>query len=137
MTSDLSSSLRLVEVFRSQRLADCDPQTLVLSAVGIHSWTLMRDGDYVIYVAEDTLEAAKKHLSEAAHESLQRFVPPPAPAARASARVDRLDALRFGSRPDRLCGRLRRSATASTGWITARCAERFRKRASGGESSRR
>ena len=75
VTSDPGSSLRLVEVFRSPRLADCDPHTLVLSAVGIHSWTLMRDGDYVIFVTEDTLEPALKHLHEAAREAMH--VPPP------------------------------------------------------------
>jgi membrane associated rhomboid family serine protease len=80
VTSDLGSSLRLVEVYRSQRLADCDPQTLVLSAVGIHSWTLARDGDYVVYVAEDMLELARKHLSEAARESVH-VVAHPRPAA--------------------------------------------------------
>jgi rhomboid protease GluP len=81
VTSDPGPSLRLVEVFRSHRLADCDPQTLVLSAVGIHSWTLARDGEFVIFVPEDMFELARKHLTEAARESTQVIAPPrPIPA---------------------------------------------------------
>lgn len=81
MISDFGSSLRLVEVFRSQRVTDCDPQTLVLSAVGIHSWTLLRDGEYVIFVAEDNADIARRHLHEVARESVRPVAPPRSPAS--------------------------------------------------------
>jgi membrane associated rhomboid family serine protease len=81
VTSDPGPSLRLVEVFRSRRLADCDSQTLILSAVGIHSWTLGRDGEFAIFVPEEKFELALRHLSEAAREAIPPVARPrPAPA---------------------------------------------------------
>ena len=58
----------LVEVFRSLRMPECDQQTLILSAVGIHSWTVVRGGVFVVVVPEESAELARRHLSEAAQE---------------------------------------------------------------------
>ena len=49
MTSDPGPSLRLVEVFRSRRLADCDSQTLILSAVPT-VFTPFMDPDFVAFI---------------------------------------------------------------------------------------
>jgi rhomboid protease GluP len=68
----------LVEVFRSLRIQDCDQQTLILSAVGIHSWTVVRGGLFVVVVAEESAELALKHLSEVAQEAA---TPAPVPKA--------------------------------------------------------
>jgi membrane associated rhomboid family serine protease len=70
------ASLHLVEVFRSPRVAECDQQSLILAAVGIHSWTIFRDGIFVVLVTEDFYAAALRHITEAAREAA---VPPPAP----------------------------------------------------------
>lgn len=59
----------LVEVFRSLRMPDCDQQTLILSAVGIHSWTVVRGGVFVVVVAEESEALARHHLSEVAQEA--------------------------------------------------------------------
>ncbi|MFC4311352.1 rhomboid family intramembrane serine protease [Steroidobacter flavus] len=59
----------LVEVFRSLRMPDCDQQTLILSAVGIHSWTVVRGGMFVVVVPEDSAAMAVRHLTEVAQES--------------------------------------------------------------------
>lgn len=59
----------LVEVFRSLRMPDCDQQTLILSAVGIHSWTVVRGGLFVVVVPEESAALALRHLTEAAQES--------------------------------------------------------------------
>lgn len=59
----------LVEVYRSLRLPDCDQQTLVLSAVGIHSSTVVRGGMFVVVVPEESAELALKHLREVAQEA--------------------------------------------------------------------
>jgi membrane associated rhomboid family serine protease len=66
----------LVEVFRSLQMADCDQQTLILSAVGIHSWTVVRGGIFVVVVDEDSEALARRHLSEVAQEAA---TPAPAP----------------------------------------------------------
>jgi len=66
----------LVEVFRSLRMADCDQQTLILSAVGIHSWTVVRGGVFVVVVEEGSEALALRHLSEVAQEAA---VPLPVP----------------------------------------------------------
>lgn len=66
----------LVEVFRSLRLPDCDQQTLILSAVGIHSWTVVRGGVFVVVVAEESADSARRHLIEVAEEAA---VPVPVP----------------------------------------------------------
>ena len=65
----------LVEVFRSLRLADCDQQTLILSAVGIHSWTVVRGGVFVVVVAEESAALAQRHLNEVAKKRRQRRYP--------------------------------------------------------------
>lgn len=62
-------SPQLVEVYRSLRLQDCDQQTLVLSAVGIHSLTVVRGGLFVVVVAEESAELALRHLREVAQEA--------------------------------------------------------------------
>ncbi|WP_157994295.1 rhomboid family intramembrane serine protease [Peristeroidobacter agariperforans] len=59
----------LVEVFRSLRMPDCDQQTLILSAVGIHSWTVVRGGVFVVVVPEESAALAIRHLTEVAQES--------------------------------------------------------------------
>jgi len=66
----------LVEVYRSLRLQDCDQQTLVLSAVGIHSMTVVRGGLFAVVVPEESAELALKHLREVAQEAA---VPVPVP----------------------------------------------------------
>jgi membrane associated rhomboid family serine protease len=69
----------LVEVFRSLRLADCDQQTLILSAVGIHSWTVVRGGVFVVVVAEESAALALRHLNEAAQEAIAPVSVPKSP----------------------------------------------------------
>jgi rhomboid protease GluP len=69
---------QLVEVYRSLRLQDCDQQTLVLSAVGIHSTTLVSGWMFVIAVPEESAELALRHLREVAQEAA---VPAPEPKA--------------------------------------------------------
>lgn len=59
----------LVEVFRSLRMPECDQQSLVLSAVGIHSWTVVRGGVFVVVVEEGSEALARHHLSAVAHEA--------------------------------------------------------------------
>lgn len=59
----------LVEVYRSLRLQDCDQQTLVLSAVGIHSSTMVRGGLFIVVVPEESAELALQHLREVAQEA--------------------------------------------------------------------
>lgn len=59
----------LVEVFRSLRLPDCDQQMLILSAVGIHSWAVVRGGMFVVVVREESAAAARHHLSAVAQEA--------------------------------------------------------------------
>lgn len=68
----------LVEVFRSLRLPDCDQQTLILSAVGIHSWTVVSGGMFTVVVPEQSAALAIKHLQEVAQEAA---VPAPIPKA--------------------------------------------------------
>src|SRR5687768_12596257 len=69
---------QLVEVYRSLRLQDCDQQTLVLSAVGIHSMTVVRDGLFAVVVSEESAQLALRHLREVAQEAA---VPVPEPKA--------------------------------------------------------
>jgi rhomboid protease GluP len=59
----------LVEVYRSLRMPDCDQQTLILSAVGIHSWTVVRGGIFVVMVPEESAELAQHHLAAVAQEA--------------------------------------------------------------------
>lgn len=59
----------LVEVYRSLRMPECDQQTLILSAVGIHSWTVVRGGMFVVVVAEESADLARHHLIAAAQEA--------------------------------------------------------------------
>lgn len=66
----------LVEVFRSLRMPDCDQQTLILAAVGIHSWTVVRGGMFVVVVPEEAAAQAVRHLTEVAQEAK---VPAPVP----------------------------------------------------------
>lgn len=66
----------LVEVFRSLRMPECDQQTLILSAVGIHSWTVVRGGVFVVVVPEESAALAVRHLREVAQEAA---VPAPIP----------------------------------------------------------
>src|SRR5688500_2352801 len=71
----------LVEIFFSYRLAECEQHILTLSAVGIHSWTKVRDGGFAVLVGEDSLAAAQKNLREVAEETLAAQAQPPAPVA--------------------------------------------------------
>lgn len=66
----------LVEVFRSLRMPECDQQTLILSAVGIHSWTVVRGGVFVVVVPEESAALAVRHLREVAQEAA---IPAPQP----------------------------------------------------------
>ena len=66
----------LVEVYRSLRLQDCDQQILILSAVGIHSWTVVRGGQFAVVVPEESAAVALQHLREVAQEAA---VPAPEP----------------------------------------------------------
>lgn len=68
MTPDAAPP-NLVEVFRSLRMPDCDQQTLILSAVGIHSWTVVRGGMFVVVVPEESAAQAVRHLTEVAQEA--------------------------------------------------------------------
>lgn len=72
----------LVEVFRSLRMPDCDQQTLVLSAVGIHSWTVVRGGVFVVVVPEESAELARHHLSAVAQEAAAPVHVPKMPKVR-------------------------------------------------------
>lgn len=69
----------LVEIFFSYRLAECEQHILTLSAVGIHTWTRVRDGGFALMVAEDSLALAQKNLREVAEEILAAQARPPAP----------------------------------------------------------
>lgn len=71
----------LVEVFRSLRMPDCDQQTLILSAVGIHSWTVVRGGMFVVVVPEDSADLARHHLREVAQETAAPLPVPKIPKA--------------------------------------------------------
>ncbi|MBL8266342.1 rhomboid family intramembrane serine protease [Steroidobacter sp.] len=66
----------LVEVFRSLRMPECDQQSLVLSAVGIHSWTVVRGGMFVVAVEEGSEALARHHLLAVAREA---NIPVPTP----------------------------------------------------------
>jgi len=68
--TELERPAELVEIFFSYRLPECEQQTLVLSAVGIHSWIVVRGGGYAIFVTPESLPLAQKHLSEIALEAL-------------------------------------------------------------------
>lgn len=70
------ASPNLVEVFRSLRMPDCEQQTLILSAVGIHSWTVVRGGLFVVVVPEESADLARHHLRAVAQEAA---VPAPVP----------------------------------------------------------
>jgi membrane associated rhomboid family serine protease len=50
-------------------MPDCDQQTLILSAVGIHSWTVVRGGMFVVVVPEESADLARHHLIAVARES--------------------------------------------------------------------
>jgi membrane associated rhomboid family serine protease len=71
----------LVEVFRSLRMPDCDQQTLILSAVGIHSWTVVRGGMFVVVVAGESVDLARHHLREVARETVAPVPVPKPPKA--------------------------------------------------------
>jgi len=79
MITPEDSSPQLVEVYRSLRLPDCEQQTLVLSAVGIHSMTVVRGGMFVVVVPEESAELALKHLREVAQEATVPVAEPKAP----------------------------------------------------------
>jgi rhomboid protease GluP len=79
MITPEDSSPQLVEVYRSLRLPDCDQQTLVLSAVGIHSMTVVRGGMFVVVVPEESAELALRHLREVAQEAAVPIEEPKAP----------------------------------------------------------
>lgn len=68
----------LVEIFFSYRLAECEQHILTLSAVGIHSWTKVRDGGFAVLVGADSLAAAQKNLREVAEETLAAQAQPAA-----------------------------------------------------------
>lgn len=81
MTPEDATS-NLVEVFRSLRMPDCDQQTLILAAVGIHSWTVVRGGVFVVVVPEESAELARQHLVEAAQEAAAPVHVPKLPKSR-------------------------------------------------------
>lgn len=69
----------LVEIFFSYRLVDCEQHILTLSAVGIHTWTRVRDGGFALMVAEESLSLAQKNLREVAEETLAAQAPSSVP----------------------------------------------------------
>lgn len=71
----------LVEIFFSHRLAECEQHVLTLSAVGIHTWTKVRDGGFALLVTEDSLAVAQENLREVAEETSAAQVQPAAPVA--------------------------------------------------------
>jgi rhomboid protease GluP len=70
MMAEIEPASPLVEIFFSYRLAECEQHILTLSAVGIHTWTKVRDGGFAVLVTEDTLAVAQQHLREVAEETL-------------------------------------------------------------------
>lgn len=77
----------VVEVFRSLRMPDCDQQTLILSAVGIHSWTVVRGGMFVVVVPEESAALARHHLTAVAKEAAAPVHVPKQPKLRPRAWV--------------------------------------------------
>lgn len=83
MVVELDPPAELSEIFFSYRLPECEQQTLILSAVGIHSWTRVRGGGFAVMVTPESVPLAQKHLREVAMET---FPPPPPVRATASYR---------------------------------------------------
>jgi membrane associated rhomboid family serine protease len=51
-----------IEIYRSERLADCEERAFVLTAVGVPNEIVRVGADHVLMVAPLTLEAARAHL---------------------------------------------------------------------------
>ena len=85
MVAGIEPDPRLIEIFFSTGLAECEQQTLTLSAVGIHSWTIERDGGFAVLVRPESFDLAYKHLSEVARESLPAQDPAPMPISHPNA----------------------------------------------------
>jgi membrane associated rhomboid family serine protease len=72
--------MALVEVYRSNRRADCDERSLVLAAVGIASELVWLGDSFVLLVPEESVITAATHLKDYDEESSSRE-PEPTPAS--------------------------------------------------------
>jgi membrane associated rhomboid family serine protease len=79
--AEIEPAAPLVEIFFSYRLPECEQHILTLSAVGIHTWTQVRDGGFAVLVAQDSLAPAQQHLREVAEENLAVQAPLPVTVA--------------------------------------------------------
>jgi membrane associated rhomboid family serine protease len=70
--------MALVEVYRSQRRADCEERALVLAAVGLASELVSLDDGFALLVPEESIATAAAHLDAYSKESLSRR-PEPSP----------------------------------------------------------
>lgn len=68
--AEIEPAAPLVEIFFSYKMRECEQHILTLSAVGIHTWTKVRDGGFAVLVTEDSLALAQRHLREVAEENL-------------------------------------------------------------------
>jgi rhomboid protease GluP len=64
--------MALVEVYRSNRRADCDERALVLAAVGVASELVPVGDSFALLVPEEAISAAATHLKDYGEESLFR-----------------------------------------------------------------
>jgi membrane associated rhomboid family serine protease len=69
-----------VEIYRSFRLADCEHRAFLLYAVGIASEITPIGGEFVLFVAEETRDAALLELLRHEAEVRSASAPPPPPA---------------------------------------------------------
>lgn len=73
--TDIERPAELAEIFFSYRLPEAEAQTLILSAVGIHSWTLVRGGGYSVCVEPEFAAPALQNLHESALEVAPASLP--------------------------------------------------------------
>jgi membrane associated rhomboid family serine protease len=69
----------VVEIYRSFRLADCEHRAFLLYAVGIASEITPIGGEFVLFVAEETRDAALLELLRHEAEVRSASAPPPSP----------------------------------------------------------
>src|SRR5690349_19878456 len=70
--------MALVEVYRSDRRADCDERSLVLAAVGVASELVWLGDSFALLVPEESIITAATHLKDYEEESSSRE-PEPTP----------------------------------------------------------
>jgi rhomboid protease GluP len=68
-----------VEIYRSFRLADCEHRAFLLYAVGIASEITAIGGEFVLFVAAETRDAALLELQRHEAEARSAAAPPPPP----------------------------------------------------------